>query len=290
LSVDRVPGSALVTLVAALVMLAGCGGGTPAVSPTASAGSGGVAASGPAVTPGTAGEVKAAAELYVGFACVRCHAPDGVGGIPNRLNQTGDDDIPPLNNAYRDPTEQFSAAGDVTDVMRQGSILSHDPGVINMPSWNGVINDAQMNAIAAYVLAGFPQTDVQVDFDPQTAPDIYAEYACIRCHGQVGPSSSPSPAPNPLSPDGTVPVLRNPADTVSPQEFLKAIEDGSIPDPGVKGELFMPAWGQIMSTREVDTVLPYIEDGNQAVKQPAPPPAPTLPLAGPATPSPVASP
>jgi mono/diheme cytochrome c family protein len=224
--------------------------------------------------------VRAGAELYVGFACVRCHAPDGTGGIPNRLNVTGDDDIPPLNNVYRDPNERFTAPEEIIKVMQEGSILSRDPGVINMPSWNGVVNEAQARAIAAYILAGFPHLGVQVDYDPLQASDIYVEYACIECHGQVGPSASPAPAPNPLSSDHSVPVLRNPSDTPPPQEFLKTIEDGSIPSPGQKGELFMPAWGQIMSTREVDTILPYIQDGPQAAKQPAPPPATPLPLSG----------
>ena len=282
--------AALVLLAAAVV--GGCGGSPaaetspPTPAPTASETRGPETAT-PAPATRT---VRDGAELYVAFACVRCHAPDGVGGIPNRLNQTGDDDIPPLNNVYRDPAERFAEAGEIVSVMREGSILSHAPGVINMPSWNGVVNDTQMQAIAAYILAGFPHTSVEVDFDPPEAPDIYVGYACVRCHGQVGPSASPAPAPNPASPDGAVPLLRNPADNVSPQELLKAIEDGSIPDPGAVGEIFMPAWGQLMSTREVDAVLPYIQDGKGAGSQPAPPPAPELPLAGPATPSPVATP
>ena len=275
-----------VALVAAVA--AGCGGTAAQSGPTASPLPGRSGSAGSPLPDG-ANLVKDGALLYVAFACVRCHAPDGVGGIPNRLNQTGDDDIPPLNNVYRDPSERFTSAGDITSVMREGSILSREPGVINMPSWNGVINDAQMNAIAAYILAGFPHTGVEVDYDPATAPDIYESYACIRCHGQVGPSASPSPAPNPLSADGVVPLLRNPADNPAPQDLLKAIEDGSVPAPGAKGELFMPAWGQIMSTREVDAILPYIQDGKGAGALPAPPPAPRLPLEGPATPSPVPS-
>jgi mono/diheme cytochrome c family protein len=268
---------ALVALVVAvLVAVAGCaslatpeapGSGTP--SPGATGGG----------TVAVSQQVKDGAQLYVDFACVRCHAPDGVGGIPNRYNTGGDDDIPPLNNAYRDPSERFTNAQQITTVMMEGGILSKKPRVINMPSWKGVINDAQMNAIAAYILAGFPHTSVQVDFDPATGPDIYTGYACIWCHGQVGPNATPPPAPNPASADKVVPFLRNPDDTATLAEFVDFIMNGSVTEPGKKGELIMPAWGQIMSTQQVKTNLPYIQDGPKANKQPPPPAAPTLPLA-----------
>jgi mono/diheme cytochrome c family protein len=252
--------AAFVGLVAALVIAAGCGsgGGTAAVSR----------------------QVKDGAELYVDFACVRCHAPDGVGGVPNRLNTGGDDDIPPLNNVYRDPAERFTRASQITAVVMAGSIIGKTPGVINMPSWTGVVNDAQASAIAAYILANFPHTGVQVDYDPLLAPDIYAEYACIQCHGQVGLNASPTPAPNPLSPDKTVPRLRNPHDTLAAKQARGIIMNGALPLPGRKGELFMPAWGQIMSTQEVAKILPYIQDGPKAAALPALPPATPAPLAG----------
>ena len=70
-------------------------------------------------TPGATGggtvavsqQVKDGAQLYVDFACVRCHAPDGVGGIPNRLNKGGDDTIPPLNNVYREAVGEVHQRG-----------------------------------------------------------------------------------------------------------------------------------------------------------------------------------
>jgi mono/diheme cytochrome c family protein len=252
--------AALAGLVAALVTAAGCGSGGSALQ--------------------VSRQVKDGAKLYVNFACVRCHAPDGVGGVPNRLNTGGDDDIPPLNNVYRDPAERFTRASQITTVVMAGSIIGKTPGVINMPSWTGVVNDAQASAIAAHILAGFPHTGVQVDYDPLLAPDIYAEYACIQCHGQVGPNASPSPAPNPLSPDKTVPLLRNPHDALAAKESRGIIMNGALPPPGKKGELFMPAWGQIMSSQEVAKILPYIQDGPKAGALPTPPSATPAPLAG----------
>jgi mono/diheme cytochrome c family protein len=281
----------LVALAAALSVAAGCSSlATPQAPSSASPSAGGTSG----VTANVSQQVKDGAQLYVAFACVRCHAPDGVGGIPNRLNVGGDDDIPPLNNAYRDPSEQFRTPVQITQVLFEGSILSKKAGVINMPSWKGVVNTAQANAIAAYILAGFPHTNVQVDFDPPAASDIYTGYACIWCHGQVGANATPSPAPNPKTADKAVPLLRNPGDNVPLAEMRTTILDGSIPAPGTKGVILMPSWGQIMSVQELAKVLPYIQDGPKGSSQPAPAAAPTLPLASgsssAATPSSSASP
>ena len=210
--------------------------------------------------------------------------PQGVGGIPNRLNVGGDSTIPPLDNAYRDETEQFRTAVQITQVLDEGGIVSKKPGVINMPSWKGVITTAQADAVAAYILAGLPNTGASYDPDPAKAADIYSAYACLYCHGQVGPNASPPPAPNPKTEDKTVPGLRNPDDPVPMSELRSVLMEGSIPDPGTKGVILMPAWGQILSTDQVNAILPYIVDGPKAKTLPAPAPATPLPLAsGPAT-------
>ncbi len=63
-------------------------------------------------------------------------------------------------------------------------------------------------------------------------------------------------------------------------ELRSVLMEGSIPDPGTKGVIFMPAWGQILSTDQVNAILPYIVDGPKATKLPAPEPASPLPLSG----------
>jgi len=225
-------------------------------------------------------QVKDGAQLYVDLSCIRCHAPDGVGAIPNRFNVGGDSTIPPLNNTYRAEDEQFTNPQQITQVLDEGGIVSKKPRVINMPSWKGVINTAQADALAAYILAGFPHVGAAYDPDPATASDIYVAYACIDCHGQVGPNGSPPPAPNPKTEDKEVPWLRNPDDPVPQSEMRTFLMDGSIPDPGTKGVILMPAWGQILSLDQLSIVLPYIADGKAAAKLPAPPAASPLPLAG----------
>jgi mono/diheme cytochrome c family protein len=265
-------GIAGAVLVVGLAVAAGCASLATPQAPSTSSPS----ASSSGGTVQVSQQVKDGAQLYVDLACIRCHAPDGVGGIPNRLNAGGDSTIPPLNNTYRDPSEQFKNPLQITQVLSEGSIVSKKPGVINMPSWNGVINDAQASAIAAYIMAGFPHTGVAYDPDPAKAADIYSAFACIDCHGQVGGKG----APNPKTADKEVPGLRNPDDNVPLSEFRTTITDGSIPDPGTKGVIFMPAWGQIMSADELNAVLPYIVDGPKAKTLPAPPAATPLPLAG----------
>jgi hypothetical protein len=51
----------------------------------------------------------------------------------------------------------------------------------------------------------------------------------------------------------------------------------------------MPAWGQILSVDQMNTILPYIVDGAPAKKLPAPPAASPLPLAGASSPAPSSS-
>lgn len=263
-------GLTLAALAAGLGVAAGCASLATPEAPS----SGSPTASG-AATVNVSQQVKDGAQLYVDLACVRCHAPNGVGGIPNRLNAGGDSTIPPLNNQYRDETEQFSTAVQITQVLNEGSIVSKKPGVINMPAWKGVINTQQEDALAAYILAGLPDAGATYDPDPAKASDIYAAYACIDCHGQVGQEG----APNPKTADKTVPGLRNPDDDVPMSELRAVLTEGSIPDPGTKGVIFMPAWGQLLSVDQVDTILPYIADGPKAKTLPPPPTATPLPLA-----------
>ena len=96
----------------------------------------------------------------------------------------------------------------------------------------------------------------------------------------MGANATPPPAPNPETADKEVPWKRNPDDPVPQSEMRGFLMDGSIPDPGAKGVILMPAWGQILSLDQMDTVLPCIADGKAATKLPPPPTASPLPLAG----------
>lgn len=259
-------GLAIVVLIAAAII--GCASlATPEAPGTASPAAGGAAA------PEASQQVKDGATLYVQFSCVRCHAADGTGGVPNQLNVGGDDTIPPLNNAYREKGEEFTNSVQITDVLMTGDVITRKPGVINMPSWKGVMSSEQADAIAAFILADFPHVGPEIDFNVAKASDIYVDYSCITCHGQVGDKGVANPL---ASGEKEVPGLRNAEDDASLAEFRDYLMDGSVPK-GKKGVLFMPAWGQILSTQQMVKIMAYIEDGLAAKKLPAPPePEPLL--------------
>ena len=253
----------LAIVVATVATVVGCGSlATPEAPNTASP------AAGTAAAPEANQQVTDGATLYVQFSCVRCHAADGTGGVPNQLNVGGDDTIPPLNNAYREKGEEFTSPVQITDVLMTGDVITAKPGVINMPSWKGVMSPAQADAIAAFILAGFPHVGPAIDFNVAKASDIYTAYGCIICHGQV---TKPGVA-NPFSAgEKEVPGLRNSDDDASLAEFRDYLMNGSV-IKGKKGVLFMPAWGQILSTQQMAKILAYIEDGPAAAKKLPPPP------------------
>ena len=118
----------------------------------------------------------------------------------------------------------------------EGSIVSKKPGVINMPSWKGVINDAQADAIAAYILAGFPHTGATYDPDPAKAERHLHR---LRLHRLPRPGraqrSRRRRRPTPKTADKAVPALRNPDDDVPLSELRSVIMDGLDPGPRHEG-------------------------------------------------------
>ena len=144
---------------------------------------------------------------------------------------------------------QFHNAAQITTVLNEGSIISKKPGVINMPSWKGVINDAQASAIAAYILAGFPQVaGVAYDADPASASDIYSAYRLHRLPRPGRRQRHAAAGAQPAEPrQGGAGAAQPGRRRHAGRHSLTTIMEGSIPPPGKAGELFMPAWGQILT-------------------------------------------
>ena len=133
---------ALPVLVGGLIVAAGCASlATPEAPSTTSPSPGATAA------VAVSQQVKDGAQLYVDFACIRCHAPDGVGGVPNRLNVGGDDTIPPLNNVYRDPSEKFANAAQIATVLN-GVTKNGQPTA--MVPWRNTLSDIDIAAVITY--------------------------------------------------------------------------------------------------------------------------------------------
>jgi mono/diheme cytochrome c family protein len=100
----------------------------------------------PVPVPEGQGQVVAGAAAYERFGCINCHGPNGLGGVPNPLSP--DKTIPPLSGqAFR---TQFNTDTKIIDVIRSGSVIGRAP-IVSMPHWGGIIDNQQLQAIAAYI-------------------------------------------------------------------------------------------------------------------------------------------
>jgi mono/diheme cytochrome c family protein len=99
-----------------------------------------------APVPHGQGAAVEGAALYVRYGCVNCHGPNGLGGVPNP--QSPDRTIPPLTGA--DFRSEFDTDARIVDVIRSGSVIGRAP-IVSMPHWGGIIPQAQLQALAAYI-------------------------------------------------------------------------------------------------------------------------------------------
>ena len=99
-----------------------------------------------APVPPDQGPAVEGAALYVRYGCVNCHGPNGLGGVPNP--QSPDKTIPPLSGA--DFFNEFNTDEKIIDVIRSGSVIGRAP-IVSMPHWGGIISDADLQALVAYI-------------------------------------------------------------------------------------------------------------------------------------------
>ena len=100
----------------------------------------------PVSVPTDQGEAVAGAALYVRDGCINCHGPNGLGGVPNP--QSPDKTIPPLSGA--DFRHEFNTDAKIENVIRSGSVIGRAP-IVSMPHWGGVLSDADLAALVAYL-------------------------------------------------------------------------------------------------------------------------------------------
>jgi mono/diheme cytochrome c family protein len=100
----------------------------------------------PPPTPQNQGAAVAGSVLYVRYGCINCHGPNGLGGVPNP--QSEDKTVPPLAGA--DFQHEFNTDKKIIDVINSGSVLGRAP-ITSMPHWGGIIPDAQLNELVAYL-------------------------------------------------------------------------------------------------------------------------------------------
>jgi cbb3-type cytochrome c oxidase subunit III len=105
-----------------------------------------VAGASPPAVQTAQGQAVQGAGLYVAYGCVNCHGPNGLGGVPNP--QSADKTIPPLSGA--DFFSEFDTDKKIEDVIRSGSVIGRPP-IASMPHWGGILSDAQLKALVAYI-------------------------------------------------------------------------------------------------------------------------------------------
>jgi mono/diheme cytochrome c family protein len=100
----------------------------------------------PPTVPTGQGAAVEGSVLYVGYGCINCHGPNGLGGVPNPLSP--DRTIPPLSG--QDFRHQFDTDQKIIDVIRSGSVIGKAP-IVSMPHWGGIIPQPQLEALVAYL-------------------------------------------------------------------------------------------------------------------------------------------
>ncbi len=100
----------------------------------------------PVSVPQGQGQAVAGAALYVRYGCINCHGPNGLGGVPNPA--APDKTIPPLSGT--DFRDEFNTDAKIIDFINTGSVLG-GPALVAMPHWGGIIADADLNSLVAYI-------------------------------------------------------------------------------------------------------------------------------------------
>ncbi|MBC8445124.1 MAG: c-type cytochrome [Rhodospirillaceae bacterium] len=115
-----------------------------------------------------------------------------------------------------------------------------------MPEWNNVFNDAQVEALIAY-LRFLSTSRHQLMGDPEIGGDLYQKY-CAVCHGEFGEG------------DGVMTKLVNiiPADHSNANEMNPISNDQLIDIIQAGKGQYMPAWKDILDQGEIEALVSYI--------------------------------
>jgi mono/diheme cytochrome c family protein len=105
----------------------------------------------------------------------------------------------------------------------------------------------------------------QAAIDPHVAAGAhdFVQFACAQCHGEQGRGG--------VSPD--VPALTNVRTQLKASQ-LRSIIDHGLGESANPTKPYMPVWGAVVSTTQVDDLVSYIRAGLPAVPTATPPPVP----------------
>jgi mono/diheme cytochrome c family protein len=204
----------------------------------------------PTSYPPVSPAVAAGAHTFTQFACVDCHGMNGQGGV--------DPAVPPL-----DTIKQSLTVAQLTHIIDHGLGESANPKQPYMPVWGQVISNTQVSNLVSYIRAGLPPVS---DAEPVSVPAgqgaavagaaLYVRYGCINCHGPNGLGG----VPNPLSADGTIPVLSGQGFRTqfnTDAKIAAVIDSGSV--IGKAPIVSMPHWGGILSKQQIAELIAYLK-------------------------------
>ena len=111
-----------------------------------------------------AGDAAARGRLiFLRAGCVACHGQDGAGGYPN--NNVAGGKIPALANVSQTYTKAELAAKIKRGVPSPVKADAKGPEpLVSMPSWGQVLDDAEIDAVATYLLALKPAHAEKTDW------------------------------------------------------------------------------------------------------------------------------
>jgi mono/diheme cytochrome c family protein len=210
----------------------------------------GSSSSTPPSYPPVSPAVAAGAHTFVQFACVQCHGIGGHGGV--------DPAVPPL-----DAIKQSLTVAQLAHIINHGLGESANPKQPYMPVWGQVMSKTQVSNLVTYIRAALPPVTYA---DPVPVPTgqgaavagaaLYVRYGCINCHGPNGLGG----VPNPLSADGTIPVLSGQGFRTqfnTDAKIAAVIRSGSV--IGKAPIVSMPHWGGIISNQQMAQLIAYLK-------------------------------
>jgi mono/diheme cytochrome c family protein len=119
---------------------------------------------------------------------------------------------------------------------------------------------------AAAATTTAPASTTSLPSDPHVLAGAYTfvQFACSQCHGAQGQGG--------VSPD--VPALQKVATTLTSAQLSKIINHG-LGVSSNPSKPYMPVWGEVISSAQVDDLVAYIRAGLPAVPGAAPQPIPS---------------
>jgi mono/diheme cytochrome c family protein len=111
--------------------------------------------------------------------------------------------------------------------------------------------------------AAEPATAASVSPEVAAGAHVFVQFACVQCHGDRGIGG--------VSPD--VPALTAVGKTLTSGQLRKIIDHG-LGESANPTKPYMPVWGAVISTRQVNELVAYLHAGLPAVPDATPVPVP----------------